>query len=212
MKSDRLATLLGSDARASVLRTLLSAAGGELHTREIARQAETEYRSVWQELDRLEKLGLLSSRREGKRRLWRTTDDNRLLEALAELFHDQEEGQEAEKAAGSGPPPSIPLWLEPVLDKLRCGLIELYGGRFVGLWLYGSQARGEAREDSDVDVIVRLVGTVNPGPEIDRMAPLLSEINLETGVLLAVIPVADHDFRTEESAFWRSVREHGVAA
>jgi predicted nucleotidyltransferase len=41
-------------------------------------------------------------------------------------------------------------------------LLELYGPRFDRLLLFGSQARGDAAEGSDVDVLVVLHGEVQP--------------------------------------------------
>jgi predicted nucleotidyltransferase len=42
--------------------------------------------------------------------------------------------------------------LAGTLARLDQGLQELYGDRFRGLLLYGSYARGEADEGSDVDL------------------------------------------------------------
>lgn len=41
---------------------------------------------------------------------------------------------------------------DEVLAKLRAHEAELRGAGIAALWLFGSVARGEAREDSDVDL------------------------------------------------------------
>ncbi|WP_416667585.1 nucleotidyltransferase family protein [Egbenema bharatensis] len=43
-----------------------------------------------------------------------------------------------------------------ILEKLRCSLEQLYGKQLVRLVLFGSQAREDADQDSDIDVLVVL--------------------------------------------------------
>lgn len=58
--------------------------------------------------------------------------------------------------------------IQPLLTDLRAALEELYGDRLVRLVLYGSQARGDAHDESDVDVLVVLEGPVKPGAHATR--------------------------------------------
>lgn len=53
--------------------------------------------------------------------------------------------------------------IEPLLRALRTALEELYGDRLAKLILYGSFARGEAWEGSDVDVMVSYTATSTLG-------------------------------------------------
>jgi predicted nucleotidyltransferase len=45
---------------------------------------------------------------------------------------------------------------DPILKRFRAALDALYGGRLERVVLFGSRARGEARQDSDYDVAVFL--------------------------------------------------------
>lgn len=51
------------------------------------------------------------------------------------------------------PTPIAPL-VETALERFSCALRERFGPRLRELVLFGSYARGEAHEDSDVDVLV----------------------------------------------------------
>ncbi|MEG4457023.1 nucleotidyltransferase domain-containing protein [Microcoleus sp. N9_A1] len=53
--------------------------------------------------------------------------------------------------------------LKTILTQLRSQFEQLYGDRLTQMVLYGSQARGDAHPDSDIDVLVVLKGQVNPG-------------------------------------------------
>ena len=58
---------------------------------------------------------------------------------------------------------TLSLGLREALTMLRAGLEAIYGDRLAGLRLYGSQARGDARTDSDVDLAVLLEGPIVNG-------------------------------------------------
>jgi len=53
-----------------------------------------------------------------------------------------------------------------LIQKIKERLQELYGARFRGLVLYGSVARGEADDDSDLDLLCLLEGPVDTVKEI----------------------------------------------
>jgi predicted nucleotidyltransferase len=61
---------------------------------------------------------------------------------------------------------------DPVLVKFRAALNELYGDRIERVVLFGSQARGDARPDSDYDVAVFLKDLDDRWAELDRLANL----------------------------------------
>jgi predicted nucleotidyltransferase len=88
----------------------------------------------------------------------------------------------------------------------------LYGDRLRQVILYGSWARDEATEESDIDVAVVLADEVRPGTEIDRMIDIITDINLEYGVLLSVYPVSEEGYRTVNSPLLMNIRREGIPA
>jgi len=101
---------------------------------------------------------------------------------------------------------------QAILAELADGLRARLGPRFAGLWLYGSQARGDAGPDSDIDLVLLLRGMERPGLEIDRIADILAELNLKYGVLISVLPVEEAELKRAQGPFWRNVRREGQAA
>jgi len=104
----------------------------------------------------------------------------------------------------------IGLNIEEVLREFKKEIRKLYGERLKKVILYGSWARGEATEESDIDLLVVLEGEVIPGREIDRMIDIITEMNLKYGVLISVHPVSEVDFHKLKSPLLINVRREGV--
>lgn len=99
-----------------------------------------------------------------------------------------------------------------VLKEFRAKTEKLYGKRLKNIILYGSWARNEATEDSDIDLLVILEGHIKPGKEIDRMIDVITDINLKYKVLLSVYPVSERDYFTLKSPLLMNARREGASA
>ena len=101
--------------------------------------------------------------------------------------------------------------VKAILSEVRRRLADIYGAGLVRVIYYGSQARGEAGEGSDIDVLMVLSGPVHPGAEISRTGEMAAEISLANNVVLSLAFVSQERFRTEHSPFLMNVRREGVA-
>jgi uncharacterized protein len=98
-----------------------------------------------------------------------------------------------------------------ILAELRARLEQHYGPRLAGLYLFGSQARGDAEEDSDIDVLVVLRGETNPFLEITETSDIAAGISLEWNVVISRIFVSEDRYAKEQSSFFVNARREGVA-
>jgi uncharacterized protein len=101
--------------------------------------------------------------------------------------------------------------LKPLLKELKEELRALYGERLVKVVLYGSQARGDADENSDIDVLVVLKEPFNRSAEITRTAALAAKLSLAFDTLIALVHVSEKDFHERQSPLMINVRREGVA-
>ena len=69
----------------------------------------------------------------------------------------------------------------PILQRFRASLTEMYGDRLERVVLFGSRARGDADEESDYDIAVFLRSMSDRIGELYRLADLSSAILDDTG-------------------------------
>ena len=99
-----------------------------------------------------------------------------------------------------------------IAAKVRAGLEKIYGGRLRGVYLYGSAARDELREESDIDIAVVLDEVTDSFAEHMRISDLRVDTSLEHDTLVSFLLISETDFETERFAVCRAVREEGIAA
>ena len=100
--------------------------------------------------------------------------------------------------------------IRTILADLRSRLEGLYGDRLVKLILYGSQARGDAEPDSDIDVLVVLKGDVSPGQEIERTGDIVSDVSLLHETVISCVFVSAERYGSEWTPLRSNVRREGV--
>ena len=107
--------------------------------------------------------------------------------------------------------PSNEQIIRRTLADLQLGLKKLYGRRAPEILLFGSYARGEASDESDIDVLLVYPGDVNASQEIRRVSALLAELNLRYQTLVSVVPVSQENFKNNPGMFWKNVRREGIS-
>jgi len=130
-----LQALFSSKVRVKLLTHFFSHPEEQFYARSLARQVAEHYNAVWQELNNLERVGLLVSERDANVKYYRLDPDFPIYEELKRIIL---------KTSGLG---------QPVREALgHLGTVEWS-------FIYGSVAAGE--EDSLSDVDLMLVGEVD---------------------------------------------------
>jgi len=103
--------------------------------------------------------------------------------------------------------------LKVLLNELKLGLENLYGPRLKGVYLYGSYARGDQRDGSDLDILIVLDKFQNRyGAEVDRAGDLGAELSLKYDVSICKVFLTEQEWKSGQSPFIFNVREDAIAA
>lgn len=100
--------------------------------------------------------------------------------------------------------------LVTILEQLRTEMTLLLGDRLEAIYLYGSQARGDARPDSDIDVMVVLRGDFNYFDMVMQTSVYTSQISLENDVVISCVFVSQEDFVDRHTPLLLNVHREGV--
>jgi predicted nucleotidyltransferase len=172
-----LDALFGSKARVALLARLLLHPQDELHLSDLFRKTGFAPRSIQLEADRLVSLGLLRERRSGNRRYLSANIGHNLYAPLRQLL---------ERTVG----------VAPVLRKVLGG-----DERITRAVVYGSQAAGEARHGSDIDLLI--VGSTTLQEVLAITSPLQERFNLEINPVV----MSEEEFRAR-----RASQEHFISS
>jgi hypothetical protein len=97
-----------------------------------------------------------------------------------------------------------------VAAVVAADLHRLYGERLVDVVLYGSQARGDAHPDSDVDLAVILDEVASPWEELRRMDDILWRHTLESGLTFSAIPISRATWAESRRPLVRAAKADGI--
>jgi predicted nucleotidyltransferase len=100
---------------------------------------------------------------------------------------------------------------DPILKRFRAALDAMYGPRIERVVLFGSRARGDAREDSDYDVAVFLRDYA-PGTstELYRLADLGADILDKTGAFVHAMPYPAGSYNDPRMPLMYAIRTEGI--
>ncbi|MBE9013444.1 nucleotidyltransferase domain-containing protein [Pseudanabaenaceae cyanobacterium LEGE 13415] len=96
------------------------------------------------------------------------------------------------------------------IEQTKQCLTEHYGDRLSQLILYGSVARNEAHDESDIDLLVVLNPPFDYFQELRNIVELVYPIELETDTLVSARPAALDEFEQGVIQLYRNIHQDGI--
>lgn len=105
----------------------------------------------------------------------------------------------------------MPANITRLLEELKKGLSRLYGKRLKAVYLYGSYARGDYDEESDVDVMIVLSDYEDYSTEIDNNGGLVSQLSLKYGISISRIIMKEIQWQAANTPLLRNIHTEGLS-
>ena len=106
----------------------------------------------------------------------------------------------------------MPVEIKKLLAELKQGLAKIYGSRLKAVYLFGSYARGDYHEGSDLDVMIVLDTYKRYWDELVRSAELASDLSLKYNVTISRTIMTEEQWKKGDLPLLSNVRAEGIAA
>jgi predicted nucleotidyltransferase len=106
----------------------------------------------------------------------------------------------------------VPLRIRKLMKELKEGLTGIYGDQLQAVYLYGSYARGDYRQGSDVDVMILLKDYKNYWQELRRSTTLASDLSLKYDVTVSRLIMKETQWRESNLPVLRNIHKDGMPA
>ena len=106
----------------------------------------------------------------------------------------------------------VPARIRKIMKELKQGLVRIYGDKLKDLYLYGSYARGDYRQGSDVDVMILLSDYKNYWEEINRTSELIQNVSLDHNILVSRIFMTEEKWDRSDTPLFENIHHDGQPA
>lgn len=104
----------------------------------------------------------------------------------------------------------LPEKIESILQEVKDRLDSLYADRLKEIILFGSYARGDFAEGSDIDLLVLLDRLDEPEAERERYLSAICELSLKYDTVVSIVPMDYRVFRSKKTPLTMNVTREGV--
>ena len=104
----------------------------------------------------------------------------------------------------------LPQRIDNILKEIRDELKKIYRGRLKEVILFGSYARGDFKEESDIDIILLLKSLKDVSLERQKYFPVISKISLKHDVVVTVVPFDFEVFQKKRTPLIMNVTREGI--
>jgi len=106
---------------------------------------------------------------------------------------------------------NIPQAIKTILADVKAHLKKIYGDTLRDIILYGSYARGDFTEGSDIDLIILLRDMKEPIVERKKYFDAIWELDLKYDTVISIIPLREDEYRTRKLPLILNAKREGFS-
>ena len=105
------------------------------------------------------------------------------------------------------------MYYQEAIKLFKERLNDVYGDKLAGIILYGSAARNEQDQESDIDMLVLLKDIENYWDEVHRIGEITFEINdyFDYKIFISVVPESVKEFQNKKTPLFLNIKREGVS-
>ncbi|AUC62345.1 toxin-antitoxin system toxin component [Cyanobacterium sp. HL-69] len=100
--------------------------------------------------------------------------------------------------------------INAILVIFKQRVINIYKENLSQLILFGSRARGDAKQDSDIDILIVLKNVNQDKNKYEKMINLVSDLCLEYNFLISCVYISESQFKSEKSPLMINIHKEGI--
>lgn len=100
--------------------------------------------------------------------------------------------------------------IELILAEVKQRLKEIYGDNLQDIILYGSYARGDYTDDSDIDLIIVLKDLKDPSAEHEKYFTAIWELNLKYDTLISTLAISEEELKRRRLPIILCAKNEGI--
>jgi uncharacterized protein len=102
--------------------------------------------------------------------------------------------------------------VQQIANEFKIELEKLYGDELAELILFGSHARGDFHDESDIDFAVVLKNPETRGaPEIFKISSVSTKLGLKYGLMISTFPISSERVHNSTQGIFQEIRKDGIA-
>jgi predicted nucleotidyltransferase len=100
--------------------------------------------------------------------------------------------------------------IKHILEDVKKCLKKIYGKQLKDIILFGSYARGDSTEGSDIDIILLLDGIEDPVAEKEKFFDAIWQLDLKYDTVISILPFDENQFKTRRLPVILNAKREGI--